>query len=163
MRPKHHVFAGTLFSIALLPAIGPVPSAGFLAGSVLIDLDHYLDFLIQNRFRHFSIQKMFVYHAHLFVRMKRPDFLVLDLFHTFEFLACMIGLSLWSHSLLFQAIIAGMTTHFLLDLIYLHRLGAFSARAHSFLEYVFRKRALTRQGIDNKRIFREVLDLMEPL
>ena len=163
MRPTHHVILGTVLSAALLPAIGPAASAGFLTASVLIDLDHYLDFLVHNRFRSFSIKKMFLYHKYLFLRIKRPDFLSLEIFHTIEFLTFMAACSLWAHSLFLQAVTAGMTIHCLADMIYLKRLGAFSSRAHSFVEYVFRKRNMARQGLVMERPYQEVLQLVESL
>ena len=162
MQPKHHLLIGTAATAVLLPAIGPVGGASFLVASVLlIDLDHYLDFLIHNRFRSFSVRKMLLYHKHLFLRIKRPDFLGFDVFHTVEFLACMTGFSFWFDAPLLKAITAGMTLHFLSDLIYLKWIGAFSARAHSVVEYLIRKRSMTRRGIVLEQPYQEVLDLIK--
>jgi len=161
VRLKHHVLIGTALSTLLLPSIGPSASAGFLTASVLIDLDHYLDFIVHNRFRSFSIKKMFLYHSYLFPRIKRPEFLSLEVFHTIEFLGGMAVLSLGLKSLLLEAVTAGMTLHCLCDMIYLKRLGAFSARAHSFVEYFIRRRRMVRQGIAIEKPFQEVLQLME--
>lgn len=161
MQLKHHVLIGTALATALWPAIGPAASGSFLAGAVLIDVDHYLDFLMRNRFRTFSIKKMFLFHKYLFPRIKRPDFLGLDVFHTVEFLAFMALFSVRSKALLFQAVTAGMAIHFFSDLIYLKRIGAFSARAHSLVEYAIRKRRMTRQGFVLERPYQEVLELIK--
>ena len=160
MQPKHHLLIGTAAAVPLLPIIGPAASVAFVIASVVvIDLDHYFDFLVHNRFRSFSIRKMFLYHKHLFARIKRPDFLGLDIFHTLEFLACMVGLSLWFDSPFLKAVTGGMVLHFLSDLIYLKWIGAFSARAHSFVEYLIRKHRMTKQGIALERPFQEALEL----
>ena len=94
MQPKHPILIGTALSASLLPALGSIPSAGFLIGTIVIDADHYLDFLVHNRFRDFSVRKMFRYHQRLFLSIKRPEFISLEIFHTFECLACLTGLSL---------------------------------------------------------------------
>lgn len=152
---------GTAVSAGLLPFMGLLPSASFLGGSLLIDLDHYLDFLVHNRFRSFSIRKMFLYHRHLFLRIKRAEFLSLEIFHTVEFLAFMEGWALWSGSLLLQTFTAGMITHSLCDMLYLKWLGAFRARTHSILEFFVRRRRLIRKGLAIERPYEEVLALLE--
>ena len=161
MQPKYHILIGTVVAAPLLPTFGPLASAGFLVGSLLIDSDHYLDFLVHNRFRSFSIRKMFLYHQHLFSRIRRADFLSLEIFHTIEFLGCMLGLSFLSGSLLLQAVTAGMITHALSDALYLKRIGALSSRAYSFVEYLIRKRRMVQQGIALERPYQEALDQMK--
>ena len=151
---------GSVATAALLPAIGPMAGISFLTASVvLIDLDHYLDFLVHNHFRSFSIRKMLLYHEHLFKRIKQPDFLAFHIFHTVEFLVAMAVLCFWSDLLILKAITAGMVMHFLSDLVFLKWIGAFSARAHSIVEYVIRKRKLVKRGSDLERPYREALEL----
>lgn len=158
MRPEHHAMIGTVVAAGLLPFAGPLPSAGFLGGSLLIDLDHYLDFLVHNRFRNFSLPKAFLYHKHLFLKIKRVEFLSLEIFHTFEFLVCAGAWAFFSHSAMFQGFTAGMFVHCLSDILYLKRIGASSARAHSFLEYFLRKRRIVKRGFSPSRPYQEVLE-----
>lgn len=161
MKLEHHVLMGSAVTAVLIPSIGPASGAAFFAGAILIDFDHYLDFLVHTRFQSFSIRKMFLYHKHLFTRIKRAEFLSLEVFHTLEYLTCMVGFSLWSNSPLLQALTAGMIVHTLSDVVYLKRLGVFSSRAHSVFEYVIRKRNMTQQGIALEQPYQEVLELMK--
>ena len=64
MRLTDHVILGGFASVVLYPAIG-VDAAFLFAGSVLIDVDHYLEYLYHNGFRDFSVTKMFRYHGAL--------------------------------------------------------------------------------------------------
>jgi len=144
--------------IALFPTLGPAAGSGFVAGSLFIDFDHYLDFLVHNRFRSLSLRQALLYHKYLFPQIKRPEFLSLEIFHTLEFLIGMVGLSLWSGSLHLKAVTGGMALHFLSDLIYLKWIGAFSARSHSFLEYLIRRRRMVRHGIAMERPYQEALE-----
>lgn len=160
MQPKHHALIGIATVPFLWPAVGPAATFVFLSASVvLIDLDHALDFLIHTRFSSFSIRKMFLYHRYLFQRIKRSDFLSLEPFHTVEFLALLVWLSVWSGSPLLQAATGGMLLHFICDLLYLRKIGAFSARAHSMVEYLVRKRRMIRNGIPLEKPFQEAAQL----
>ena len=54
-----------------------------------------------------------------------------------------------------------MIFHALCDIIYLKRLGAFSARAHFFLEYVIRKHWMIRQGLALEQPYQEALEAID--
>src|SRR5581483_4018485 len=98
MQPKEHVAYGAAASLCLLPALPPERVAFFFAGSVLIDIDHYLDFLYFSRFREWSPSGMFRFHGRLAKVIHKPGFCALEAFHTAEFFLgiLLLGLALRS-------------------------------------------------------------------
>jgi hypothetical protein len=154
---KEHVVFGGVAAAALAPVLGMREAGAFWAASVLIDVDHYWDFLYRNRFRNWSPGKMFAFHRALFPKARRRDFLGLNLFHTVEFFALVsaAGMLLGSRAVL--AALLGLVYHLALDLIRLATHRALFARALSIVEYVVRRRRLVRHGIDPTRVYREAL------
>ena len=84
MKVEYHVVAGGVASAALIPVLG-VNSAAFLTASVLIDVDHYLDYVYRNNFTDFSIKRMFAFHDFLEEKASEIPFVVLSVMHTVEF------------------------------------------------------------------------------
>jgi len=83
MKPQHHAIIGGAVALALVPALG-VNSAVFWASSVLIDGDHYVDYVYRNGFKDYSIKRMFDFHDLLSDRVKERSFISLNLMHTAE-------------------------------------------------------------------------------
>jgi hypothetical protein len=104
--------------------------------SILIDLDHYLDFAIKNQ--NLSLSKMFKYHEELFEFIKNNPYFGISLFHTVEFMALLIILSIFNP--FFSYILFGTIFHLLLDSIYLYHHKCLSKRAFSIVQYILRKR-----------------------
>src|SRR3989304_6935218 len=84
MKARYHLLTGGVAAAVVVPVFG-VASAAFWASSVLVDVDHYLDYLCRNGFRDFSIKRMFGFHAYLFRIGNDPTFLGLNILHTAEF------------------------------------------------------------------------------
>jgi hypothetical protein len=75
MRAGGHILAGGVGSILLYP-FPSLPGLVFWLSSVLIDIDHYLDFIYRNGFTDFRIKGMFLYHDVLKGFWGRPEFLL---------------------------------------------------------------------------------------
>lgn len=156
MKLRDHVIACTAGAVVLYPVLG-ANSLVFWLASIFIDLDHYLDFLWNNRFTDFSVRRMFSYHGWLSKRWHRPEFLNIELFHTAEFLGPLLILALWTGSGPLLALWLGCIFHCMLDIIYLAMNGVYAIRAHSFTEYFIRKRLLAKKGLDPALLYQEAV------
>ncbi len=160
MRPREHVIYGGAAAAALYPALG-ASSLLFWGASVLIDIDHYMDFVYHNDFTDMSFKGMFDYHAVLMRWWKRPEFLNVEVFHTAEFMVPVVLLAWLSGSLALKAVALGFVFHIVLDVTSLVMNGIPFARAHSFVEYYIRKRRLLRCGLDPARLCREAVEAIK--
>ncbi|HBG45585.1 MAG TPA: hypothetical protein DDW94_01185 [Deltaproteobacteria bacterium] len=159
MRPRDHVIAGAAGAAALSPFIGWGESLVFMAASVLIDVDHYLDFLWHNRFTDFSLKGMFRYHAWLKERWLKPEFLNIEVFHTAEFLVPLLALSYRLGSGPLFALWLGFFFHAAVDAIYLSANRVPFIRAHSFAEYFIRRRRLEKRGLRPALLYLEAVKM----
>ena len=57
MKPRYHAVVGGTVALALTPVLG-LNSAIFWASSVLIDGDHYMDYVYRNGFKDYSMKRM---------------------------------------------------------------------------------------------------------
>lgn len=71
---------------ASLAGTSGTEAVAFWIGTVLIDVDHYFQFLYYNRFGALGVRHMFLFHRLLFKKIRRQDFLDLSLCHKVEFL-----------------------------------------------------------------------------
>lgn len=152
MKPSEHVAYGGAASLLILPAVGP-QAALFFAGSVLIDVDHYIDYLYFARFRDWSPFSMLRFHGRMAKHKRDPRLLALEAFHTAEFFAAFLAAGLFFRSAPLLLIFAGMAFHIALDLYRLMQQGAVRVRALSFFEYAVRASRMRRQGIDPEALF----------
>lgn len=158
---RDHVLIGGMASLMAFPFLGPWGSLAFWLSTILVDLDHYLDFLLRTRFRMPGVGPMFRYHEILFQKKDRPEFLALEIFHTAEFLL-LFGLFAFWRGGIFLSIFAGVMFHMLVDLIHLGRYRILTKRAHSLIEYLWRKKRFEEQGKIPAVIFKEVLEALGP-
>jgi hypothetical protein len=154
---REHVVLGGGAAAALVPVLGAHDSLVFFASSVLIDVDHYWDYLRRNGFKNWSWRKTFDFHWALFRRIHEPDFLAFNLFHTAEWFALVYAAGGWLGSSAMRAVFWGMLFHLVLDLLRLTWHGATFKRALSVVEYWIRRRWLLRRGLDPDRLPAEVL------
>jgi hypothetical protein len=154
MQVKEHIAYGGAASLALYPSFGE-KAVFFFLGSVLIDLDHYIDFLYYGRFRDWRIRNMFRFHGQMSRWKGRADVLALEAFHTAEFLALFLWVGLHFNSAEVLLLSAGMIFHLGLDLLRLFQHKAVGARALSFVEYWVRARRMRRAGVDPERVFQD--------
>ncbi len=146
MKVRYHALSGGIAAAALVPVLGPY-SAVFLAASVLVDGDHYLDYLYRNGFQDFSVRNTFTFHDRLFERGKGKNFLGLNVGHTVEWLLLVYGASAVTGWLWVRAALWGMLFHLIVDLIYLLQQKRLKRRALSIIEYVIRWRQMKRRGL----------------
>jgi hypothetical protein len=156
VKPREHVWIGGAVATALAPTLGAEVVA-FWAATVLIDVDHYLDFLYYNRCRDLSIPRMFLFHRIVFQKTRRRDFLGLILFHTAEFFLGVYLLATWVDSSLLMAVLLGCVFHLALDVFYLAYHRIVFQRAYSIVEYLLRRAAMSRRGEDPDRPFLDAL------
>lgn len=158
MTLKHHIIYGGIASLCLFPKFGFL-SGIFWVASVLIDIDHYIEFLWKNRFTNFRFRKMFDYCNVIVGWNTRPGLLGLSIFHTAEVIGGIYLASIWVNSNIINAIFWGMVFHMTLDILFLLKIGALFCRAFSFIEYVIRKRIMIKSGLSPDAIFQEALIL----
>ncbi|MFQ5735248.1 MAG: hypothetical protein ACE5GY_00110 [Thermodesulfobacteriota bacterium] len=159
MRPRDHVIYGGAAAAALYPVLGS-GSLVFWGASVLIDVDHYIDFVYHNGLKDLSFMRMLEYHAVLRRWWRRPEFLNIEVFHTVEAIAPLALLSWWSGSPPLEAATLGMLFHIVLDTSSLVLSGVPFIRAHSVVEYIIRKRLLARRGLDPAALCKEAIRVM---
>ncbi len=146
MKARYHVISGGIAASFLVPALG-VNSVFFLAASILMDGDHYLDYLYRNGFKDFSVKRMFTFHELLFKAEQGANFLALNIIHTAEFLLLVYVASALTGWIWLRAILWGMLFHMIFDLVYLYRHGRLFKRAFSIIEYLIRQNRMKRQGM----------------
>ena len=158
MTLKEHATYGAAVSAALYPVLG-VKVIFFYLPSVLIDADHYLDYLYFSKFRDWSVKQMFRFHGVLyhFVRRNR-EILALEAFHTAEFILAVLAVGLYFRSDAVLLMFAGLMFHMALDLIRMAQWKRIDVRALSFIEYAVRKRKMIKQGTHPETIFFECYD-----
>jgi hypothetical protein len=152
MTLKEHLSYGAVASAALYPVLGP-KVAFFYIPSVLIDADHYIDYLYYTKFRDWSVKHMFAFHNTLAEWRHKPNFMALEAFHTAEFQLAFLGVGLFYRSEALLLAFAGLMFHMLLDLIRLSQWKRIDLRALSFVEYVIRKRRMLKAGLHPETTF----------
>lgn len=152
MTARQHIVLGGVASAALAPFMGTTALV-FWAASVLIDIDHYLDFVYHNKFKVFGIRKMFDYHRVLMGYWDRPEFLNLSLLHTYEFIGAAAVAALWTGSEVMAAAAMGFIFHLFLDVLYLRSHGILNKRAHSPIEYWIKKTRLLKKGLRPEELY----------
>ena len=159
VKPQYHALSGGIVASLLIPVLG-VNSVVFWASSVLIDGDHYLDYIYRNRFKDFSVKRMFTFHELLFVKGEKKDFLGLNIMHTVEFLLLVYVASALTGWMWLKAVLWGMLFHMLVDLVYLYRQGRLFRRAISIIEYAIRWKRMKRQGLCPELPYHSTLQAM---
>ena len=153
---RDHVLIGALAALAVLPFLGTGGSLVFWISTVMVDSDHYLDYLVRTRLKHPGIRPMFLFHEELFNRRHREEFLALEIFHTVEFMVLFAGVAFWGGGLL-PSIFWGIAFHMAVDFVHGARYGILSKRSHSFIQYFWRRKQFLAQGKDPEAVFAEAL------
>ncbi len=156
MKPRDHVILGSAASVALW-FLWDIEAKEliicFWLSSILIDIDHYLDYIYNNRFKDFSFKRMFAYHSLLYERRFDPAFLNLSVFHTVESMAALGALAFLTGSTALIYIWFGFLFHIACDTIKLIYDGKPSIRSNTILGYFLKIKKLKSQGLDTKGIY----------
>jgi hypothetical protein len=156
MRPRDHVILGSAASAALYYLSGYAALQYiiyFWFASILIDIDHYLDYIYNNRFTDYSFKRMMRYHGLLYSRRFDPAFINLSLFHCVESMGALLIIALYTGSTALLYIWWGFLFHIALDSIKLIYDGKPSIRSNTIIGYFFRIKRLKLQGLDTKGIY----------
>jgi hypothetical protein len=156
MRPRDHVILGSIASIGLYIYLGPGSILNviyFWLASILIDIDHYIDYIYNNKFTDYSFKRMMKYHGLLFSRRFDPAFLNLSIFHTVEFMAPLGILALYTEWRGLVFVWWAFLFHIMCDTFKLIKDGKPSIRCNTVIEYYFRVKKLKAQGLDTKAIY----------
>ena len=159
MKSRYHALSGGIAASLLIPVLG-VNSAVFWATSVLIDGDHYLDYLYRNGFKDFSVKRMFTFHDLLCDEGEKKNFLGLNVMHTVEFLLLVYSVGAVTGWMWLKAALWGLLFHMIFDLVYLYRQGRLFRRAISIIEYGIRWKRMKRQGLRPELIYQSTLQAM---
>ncbi|MFQ5427506.1 MAG: hypothetical protein ACE5EZ_00855 [Thermodesulfobacteriota bacterium] len=158
---RDHIIIGGAASAVLYVFTGPA-ALWFFSASVLIDLDHYLDFVFHNRARDLSIKRMFDYHSTLQRWWRDPAFLNMEIFHTAEFLIIFLSLAIILQSRIMALVFGGFIFHIILDMIFLLRHNIFNKRTNSLTSYFIRKNRMARMGHDPAVLYSRAVEIVSP-
>jgi len=142
--PEHLILGGAA-ALALSPVLGP-GSAVLWASSVLVDVDHYWDYLYRNGFRDFSFRQALDFNRVLNEEAKGKPFVALHVLHTVEFLGLLAGVAATSGNSWLWAILWGGLLHMGLDLAYVYSRHILFWRAFSIVEYAIRWNVMKQRG-----------------
>lgn len=160
MRVRDHIILGGIFSAGLYPVLG-VKCLALWASSVLIDADHYLEFLYHNGLKNFSLRGAITFHSILGGWLKEEEFINLSIFHTAECILSVYLLSLWLDSLWLKALFYGLVFHVFLDTVHLYSMGIPFKRAFSVVEFKIRKEIMKRNGLYPWTLYKKAADLTD--
>lgn len=134
MTLRAHTIQASVGSVLLIPFLG-VDTMVFFFSMILIDIDHYFDYIFVCR--RFDMRGMFKFHD--FVCKSRESVYGFSLFHTVEVFLLFFILGFWSYY--FWIILSGFIVHFIFDIYGLYVGNALFSRAFSIIEYIiFRKK-----------------------
>ncbi|MFQ5480250.1 MAG: hypothetical protein ACE5DW_03140 [Thermodesulfobacteriota bacterium] len=159
MTLRDHIILGGAASAALY-AFTELEVIWFFFASVLIDIDHYLDFVYHTGLRDVSPTNMFSYHRTLQRWWHDPAFLNMEIFHTAEFLFIVITLAMVLKSGILLALFLGLIFHIALDMIFLVRHGIFNKRTNSIISYFIKKRRLTGDGHNPEKLYKMAVKIV---
>jgi hypothetical protein len=156
MKPREHIILGSAASIGLYYLGGAEAIQNviyFWLASILIDIDHYLDYIYNNRFTDYSFKRMMAYHGLLYKRRFDPAFINLSIFHTVESMGALLIIALYTGSTALLYIWWGFIFHIIFDTIKLLYDGKPSIRSNTIIGYFLRIKRLKLQGLDTKGIY----------
>lgn len=156
MKPREHVILGSAASIGLWFFWGADTLQlviCFWLSSILIDIDHYLDYIYNNKFTDYSFKKMLAYHSLLYKQRFDPAFLNLSIFHTVEGMGILGALAFFTGSKALLYIWLGFFFHIICDTVMLVYDGKPSIRSNTVIGYFFKIKKLKLQGLDTKAIY----------
>lgn len=158
MRLREHLIIGGVAAIFLYFHWGLWRALLFWGAAVLIDADHYWDYLWRNKFADWSGWRMFRYYRLIKKHRNARNFYAFSLLHTSEALLAVFLLARFWHYDFFMTIFWGMVFHLLFDTIDLIRRGYPFIRAYSIVEYFIRRPLLIKRGVASDAFCREMFE-----
>ncbi|HHL39904.1 MAG TPA: hypothetical protein ENJ37_05310 [Deltaproteobacteria bacterium] len=134
MTLRGHVIQAAITAAAAATVLDPWQTLVLASSVVLIDVDHYLDFVVVTG--RFGLSEMFRFHD--FVWERRGEVYGLSVFHTVEVFSLLAAAG-WLWSEWAWVVLAGFLMHMAADAVFLYRNDALGTRAVSIVEYVVRR------------------------
>jgi len=161
MKLREHLIIGGVAMVILAPHWGIWRALLFWGAEVLIDADHYWDYLWRSKFQDWSGWRMFRYYRLITQkeRFHKKNIIHISILHTIEvFIGVFLLAHFWNYTF-FITIFLGMVLHIILDMIQLAYLRIFFIRAYSVIEYFIRKRRLLRHGLNPDEFYKKMFEL----
>lgn len=136
MTLNQHLAITGVAAAVLFPFWSKLEIALFCAGGVLIDVDHYLCYVL--RTHRLSITGMFRYFRELWKIEQSIPYYGLCLFHTVDFFLLVALLGFYNP--IFLPLLTGLLFHFAVDLFDLFRKKVPFIRAYFLVEHLIRRR-----------------------
>lgn len=159
MKLQSHIIAGAVGATVFYPLLGLSRSFLFLTASVLIDSDHYLEYLWRTGAKDWSPKRMFRYYDQITTRNHEKTKVGFSLFHTVEIFALVYFLGKYVSFDFFMPILFGMAYHMVFDVVWLTYHKVPTTRAYSIVEYFIRRHDLRKKGIDPDEFYRKMFEL----
>mgnify|MGYP001598344368 CR=1 FL=1 len=158
MKLREHLVIGGITAVFLYFRWDLWRALLFFTAAVLIDADHYWDYLWRSRFIDWSPARMFRYYNLFNDNSSDKRCLAFSFLHTAEiFLLVYVLARFWNFGF-FITIFWGMLFHLFLDVTDLTYKRKPFLRAYSVIEYWLRKKKLIRQGISPDAFCREIFE-----
>ncbi len=158
MRLREHLIIGGAAAVFVYFYLGPWRAFLFWGAAVLIDADHYWDYLWRSKFKDWSGWRMFRYYDLIEKCENDKNFYAISLLHTAEILAAVFLLAEYWHYAFFITVFWGMIFHMLLDVLWLASKKALFVRAYSVIEYRLRKKSMIKRGLDPDGFHKEIFE-----
>ncbi len=159
MRLKSHIIAGLVGAAATAPFWqNPYQVALFFTSSILIDADHYLDYIWRNRGKNWSPKRMFKYYDHVSENKYDQRKLGFSIMHTVEIFLLIYLLMLYVSFDFFLPVIAGMAYHIIFDVVSMTYDKIPFVRPFSIAEYHFRKKQMHLKGKSVDDFYKDMFD-----
>lgn len=161
MKLQSHIIAGLAGTAIFYPMLGPEKSLLFFTASVLIDADHYLDYLIVSRGKDWNPKRMFRYYDCVTENNPAKNHLGFSLLHTAEIFLVVYLLSKYLNFDLFMPILLGMAYHMIFDIAWLTYHKIPTVRAYSIVEYFIRKKIMIKEKLNPEKFDQEMFELSD--
>ena len=159
MRLREHVILGGVAAVSLYPFFGFWQSLLFWVSAVLIDADHYLDYLWKTKGKDWSPKAMFKYYDKVTEHMYDKENLGFSLLHTVEIFILVYLLAIEVNYIFFMTVLAGMLFHLVLDLSYLSYHKVFYVRSFSLFQHSITKKKMRKNGLNHHNFYKRMFDL----
>ena len=161
MKLRQHIIIGGVGMAVLYFHWGLSRALLFWGAEVLIDADHYWDYLWRSKFKDWSARRMFRFCDLITARLYDKNFLGFSLLHTAEVFTAVYLLARYFNHTFFITIFYGMLFHLMLDMLSLAYRKRFFVRAYSIIEYWIRKKAMIHHGLKPDEFYKEIFRLSD--
>lgn len=141
MLPSEHILYGFIAALIIFILFPPIGSTGLLIivlASILVDADHYVNYIIKKKDWNFSRAVDYYLKIDIIERSSRKQQEPLMFLHTFEFLILLIILAFFNEFFIYVSI--GIAIHIALDFVHLKKNDILHTRTHSVIYSWLKKR-----------------------